>query len=203
MTQATGTSRPGGRTARTRDAVHAAVRELLAESTDGTVSLPEVAARSGVHQATVYRRWRTVEALLLDVAMTDLNERSPVPATGDLRADLLFYGRGLAESVARPGGLGLLRALISATADPAVGLAGAGELSRQRMEQFQAMLDRDGATELTPTDILELIHFPVYVAAMMLHGQRAPDDPSMPGHVERLVDNVIAVREHRRRADRS
>lgn len=198
MTQATGTSRPGGRTARTRDAVHAAVRELLTESPDGTVSLPEVAARSGVHQATIYRRWRTAAALLLDVAMTDLNERSPVPATGDLRADLLRYGRGLAASVVRPGGLGMLRALISATADPAVGLAGAGELSQQRMDQFQAMLDHDGVTELTPTDILELIHFPVYVAAMMLHGRPAPDDPSTPGNIERLVDNVIAVREHRR-----
>ncbi|MEV6350858.1 TetR/AcrR family transcriptional regulator C-terminal ligand-binding domain-containing protein [Actinoplanes sp. NPDC051851] len=198
MTQVTGNARPGGRTARTRDAVHAAVRELLATSADGTISLPEVAARSGVHQATIYRRWRTAEALLLDVAMADVNDRSPVPATGDLRADLLAYGRHLAVSVTRPGGLGLLRALISAAADPAVGLAGAGELTEQRMERFQTMLDRAGATELTPVDILELIHFPLYVAAMMLHGQRPPDVPEMPGNVERLVDNVIAVLEHRR-----
>ncbi|WP_424890165.1 hypothetical protein [Streptomyces sp. XH2] len=45
MTQASGIARPGGRTARTREAVRAATRELLAESTtDGTVEIAEVAA---------------------------------------------------------------------------------------------------------------------------------------------------------------
>lgn len=191
MTQATGTSRPGGRTARTRDAVHAAVRALLAESGDGTVNLQEVAARAGVHTATVYRRWRTAEALLLDVAIADVNGRSPVPATGDLQADLLVYGRRLAESVSRPGGLGLLRALISAAADPSVGALGAGDLSRPRLEQFQALLDRSGTTELTPMDLFELVLSPLYIAGMM----RIPD---LPDSVPRLVDNVLAVRDHRR-----
>jgi len=46
MSQATGVTRPGGRTARTRAAVHAATRELLAESADGTVEIAAVAANA-------------------------------------------------------------------------------------------------------------------------------------------------------------
>ncbi|WP_436531250.1 TetR/AcrR family transcriptional regulator C-terminal ligand-binding domain-containing protein [Actinoplanes sp. HUAS TT8] len=200
MTQATGTARPGGRTARTREAVHAAVHALLAESGDGVIHLPEVAARAGVHPATLYRRWRTAEALLLDVAIADVNERSPVPATGDLRADLLAYGNRLEASVSRPGGLGLLRALISAAADPEVGLLGAGALSQPRLAQFQVLLDRSGTTELTPIDLFELILSPIYIAGMMRQGTPSPDAPEFPGRVDRLVDNVLAVRNHRRAA---
>ncbi|WP_052720358.1 TetR/AcrR family transcriptional regulator [Actinoplanes rectilineatus] len=202
MTQATGNTRPGGRTARTREAVHAAVRELLAASPDTTIGLPEVAARAGVHPATVYRRWRTAEALLLDVAFTDVSERSPVPATGDLRADLLTYAHGLAEAVVRPGGLGLIRAYIAAMADPVLGLAGADALGRPRMEQFQAMLDAAGAVELTPVDVFEMIHSPLYIAAMILNGRPRPDDPAMPGDPGRLVATVLAVLASRRAAAR-
>jgi hypothetical protein len=128
------------------------------------------------------------------------HEQTPVPATGDLRADLLDYGRRLVASVGRPGGLSLLRAFVAAAADPQVGLAGAGDLGQPRLDRFQALLDSSGATELTPIDLFELIHSPVYVAAMLLHGRGLAGVPEIPGNIERLVDNVIAVREHRRRS---
>lgn len=80
-----------------------------------------VAARSGVHSVTIYRRWQTPAALVLDVAVEDLTDREPVPATGDLRADLLAYAGRLITSVSRPAGLGLFRALVAAANDPAVG----------------------------------------------------------------------------------
>ena len=102
MPEHTGSDRPGGRTARTRRAVHDAVRELLSEP--GTeLSIPAVAARSGVHETTVYRRWRTIESLVLDVALERVTAESPVPATGDLRADLTSYVHQLLTALQRAG----------------------------------------------------------------------------------------------------
>ncbi|GAA5195295.1 TetR/AcrR family transcriptional regulator [Microbacterium jejuense] len=192
--QAVGTTRPGGRTARTRLAVLAAVRELIAETGEAVPSIPAVAERSGVHAATIYRRWRTPEALVIDVALADVNERSPIPATGDLRADLTAYTTQLIGDAARPGGLAFLHALTAAAGTPEVGAAALPSLVEPRMEHFQRMLDAGGATELTPMDMLSLLIAPVSLGTML--GSLPDDADAAAAH---LVDNVIAVEEYRRR----
>ncbi|MFI5934670.1 TetR/AcrR family transcriptional regulator C-terminal ligand-binding domain-containing protein [Actinoplanes sp. NPDC051494] len=186
MVQETGRARPGGRTARTQEAVHAAVRELLGENPGGVFTIAEVAARSGVHQATIYRRWRSPSGLLLDIAVGEINDRSPVPATGDLRADLSAYATRLATGMTGPGALDFLRALIAAANDSVE------ELALPRVEQFQAMLDAAGAHELSPVDIVELILAPMYLRAMLPVAAW-----NGLAEAERLVDNVLAVRERR------
>jgi AcrR family transcriptional regulator len=195
MTQAQGVSRPGGRTGRTRSAVHAAVRELLAAHDGATPTMAEVAAASGVHLATIYRRWRTPRALILDVAVDDLNRRAPVTVTGDLRLDLLTYARGLAAGVATSKDLGFLRTLISAAADPDLGTADIQALVTRRTDRFQEILDAGGATELTPIDLLDNLLAPVYLRALLSE----PMSPDGPEPV-RLVDNLLAIRDARRSA---
>ncbi|GIM70027.1 TetR/AcrR family transcriptional regulator [Winogradskya consettensis] len=190
MAQQTGTARPGGRTARTRESVHAAVRELMVELPGGGITIADIATRSGVHQATIYRRWRSPNALLLDVAVNDLAARAPVPATGDLRADLTAYASRLSQELTRPGGLDFFRAIVAAAHES---VEGSLELMVPRLDQFQAMLDASGTAELTPLDVFELILAPMYVRAMLPAGawQRFADPAT-------LVDNVLAVRDHRR-----
>ncbi|MFD4957639.1 TetR/AcrR family transcriptional regulator C-terminal ligand-binding domain-containing protein [Microbacterium sp. NPDC058389] len=195
--QAVGTTRPGGRTARTRTAVLAAVRELIAETGEAMPGIPSVAERSGVHAATIYRRWRTPEALLIDVALADVNERSPIPVTGDLRADLTAYTTQLIGDATRPGGLSFLHALAAAAENPDVGAAALPSLVEPRMEQFQRMLDAGGATRLTPMDLLSLLIAPVSLGTML---GALPED--VDAAAAQLVDNVIAVEEHRRRGRR-
>ncbi|WP_157868618.1 TetR-like C-terminal domain-containing protein [Streptomyces caatingaensis] len=190
MTHAPGTARPGGRTARTREAVRAATRELLAESTDGTVDIAEVAARSGVHLATVYRRWRTADGLIIDAVVDDLDSRSPLPATGDLRADLHTWITNLLTDLTHPGHLAFFRALLRAGGDGQDTLA----FAEPRIRQIQATLDAADATVLTWMDIFELVLAPAYVRALL----SMPMDPAT--EAVRLVDNVLAVRsarEHR------
>ncbi|WP_282204193.1 TetR/AcrR family transcriptional regulator C-terminal ligand-binding domain-containing protein [Kitasatospora fiedleri] len=190
MTQATGTSRPGGRTARTREAVHAATRELLAESADGTVELAEVAARSGVHVATLYRRWRTADGLIIDTVVEELGRRSPLPATGDLRADLLGWTSRLLAELGEPGHLAFFRAMLRAGDQGEHGL----DFVEPRIRQLQATLDAAGATVLTWGDVFELILAPAYVRALLA----SPMDPATDA--PRLVDNIIAIRTARERA---
>ena len=64
---ATQLQRPGGRSARVRTAVHDAVLDLVAKNPWDPLTVALVAERSGVHQATIYRRWETLAGLLNDV----------------------------------------------------------------------------------------------------------------------------------------
>src|SRR5207248_10505689 len=63
VSAAPGTLRPGGRTARTRAAVFEATLAELALRGYADLSLDGVAARSGVHKTTIYRRWRSRDQL--------------------------------------------------------------------------------------------------------------------------------------------
>ncbi|BFO18256.1 hypothetical protein SHKM778_46440 [Streptomyces sp. KM77-8] len=95
-------SRPGGRSARIRSAVHRAVRELLADEADELLTIPVVAARAGVHATTVYRRWGSVGELLADVATSRFSDDIVVPDTGSLRGDLERYASDLAKDLNDP-----------------------------------------------------------------------------------------------------
>ena len=195
MGELSGTTRPGGRTARTRERVLSAVRELLAAPDAPFPTVSDVAVRAGVNSVTIYRRWGTVEALVLDVAVTDVNRDSPLEATGDLRADLLAWARRLVAEVSRPEGLTLFHAIAAAARASAAwtGATGLDDLLQPRLDQFQAVLDADGTSGLTPYDVVDLILAPVYLAVLFSPSGRLAGtvDP------ERLVDNLVAVRDQR------
>jgi AcrR family transcriptional regulator len=193
MTQATGTTRSGGRTARTRAAVHAATRELLDSSADGTVEMAAVAELSGVHIATLYRRWRTPEGLIVDTIVSELSTRSPLPATGDLRADLTVWVTTLLTDLSRPSHLSFVRALIAIGKEARDEGADVPSFAEPRAQEIQATLDAAGVTDLTWWDVFDLVLGPAYMRALL----SAPMDPTTD--VQRLVDNVMAVVEHRAR----
>ncbi|MFI0712168.1 TetR-like C-terminal domain-containing protein [Streptomyces inhibens] len=88
-----GMCRPGGRTARTREAVLTAALEELDSTEFRELTIDKLARRSGVHSATIRRRWRTVDGVVCDL----LTERSGFVRfsdTGNFRKDL----RVLAEA---------------------------------------------------------------------------------------------------------
>jgi AcrR family transcriptional regulator len=105
--KAPGTLRPGGRTARTRAAVLAAVTGELIEHGYAGASVERVAARAGIAKTTIYRRWGGLDGLLADLMAGYAAQQIPVPDQGDLGSDL----RALA------------RAVVAALRDPAIGAA--------------------------------------------------------------------------------
>lgn len=87
------TSRPGGRTARTRAAVRDATLAELAEHGYAGLTVEAVATRSGVHKTTVYRRWGGVDGLVVDaLALADEDDWAP-PDTGSFDDDLRELAR--------------------------------------------------------------------------------------------------------------
>lgn len=83
------------------DAVRSAVLELLAEGGYDAVSFQRVAARAGVGQPTVYRRWAT-KAELVEAALFPVAQWAPPPRTGALGDDLRALGEGIVEGMLHP-----------------------------------------------------------------------------------------------------
>jgi AcrR family transcriptional regulator len=183
MTELLGLERPGGRTAETRRAVHKAARELLGE-VDAELSIPSVAARSGVHSTTLYRRWGTIESLLLDVAVDDVNEQSPVPTSGNLEADLTEYVHHLLKSIRDLGQSAFFQILLSAARQAATTEDVLG-LIQPRLASFQAMLDAAGITGIDAMRLVETVIAPAYFWAQL----GAPLDPDRD--TPRLVETTL------------
>ena len=89
--------RTGGRSARVREAVLGAAFSELIDSGYAALSVEAVASRAGVNKTSIYRRWPTLDDLLVDALTTWSLEALPGPDTGSIETDLLALGKQLAE----------------------------------------------------------------------------------------------------------
>jgi len=89
--------RTGGRSARVRDAILTAAFGELVDNGYAALSVEAVASRAGVNKTTIYRRWPTLDDLLVDALMEWSRDAFPSRDTGSIETDLLALGRQLAE----------------------------------------------------------------------------------------------------------
>jgi len=71
----------------------AALTLFIEQGVEGT-SIEAVASKAGVGKASIYRRWRSKEDLLID-AVIEVFAEAPRPDTGNLRDDLIHSTRSL------------------------------------------------------------------------------------------------------------
>jgi AcrR family transcriptional regulator len=180
------TTRPGGRSARVRAAVHRATQELLAEGGPQAATIPAVAQRAGVHATTVYRRWGSAGELQAAVALGRLTGELVVPDTGSLRGDLTQWAHDVLTDLADPDTLLMLRTVLGATPDAAVRCACVAD----RHAQLEAMLEEERARGQVPPDaerLLEMLLGPIYFRALF-------DEAPLPAErVGALVDQALAL----------
>lgn len=180
--------RPGGRAARVRQAVLAAAMEVLTEEGIARLSIAEVAARAGVNETTVYRRWGSREKLVLDAMLAGSDEGIPVPDTGSVRTDLAAFAHALAEYLATPTGRSVARAA-SLSADPDLAEAWR-DFWKSRLDQAGVIISRAVERGELPADTdaalaLELLCSPLQTRSLLGH---RPIEPELP---ERLADLVL------------
>lgn len=96
------TTRPGGRSARVRDAVLDAVHAELVEHGYQRLTVENVADRAGVHKTTVYRRWGTVDVLVADALDRGRDVDWPVPDTGSVEGDLVALATEVVDTFTDP-----------------------------------------------------------------------------------------------------
>jgi AcrR family transcriptional regulator len=167
------TRRPGGRTARTRAAVLAAVEaELLDHGVDG-LTVDAVADRSGVHRATVYRRWRDVGGLLADALTAGREDDWQPPDLGSLTADLTALNQDVVLHLT--GDRSLSRALIVASFRSPAAASALREFLDDRYRRCEIAVERAVARGEAPagTDARRLLvaaTAPLYHEILLLGG---------------------------------
>src|SRR5215203_1890707 len=84
--------------------IRAAILRLLGEVGYGALTMDAVASEAGVGKATIYRRWRTKEELVVDtVAELNAVEAEPVD-TGSVEGDLRAVMHAMVALVNSPAG---------------------------------------------------------------------------------------------------
>lgn len=167
--RAPGTVRTGGRTGKVRAAVFSATLLELAENGYAALSVERIAERAGVHKTTVYRRWRTKDALLAVAIAEFVEDLFPIPSYESIAEDLRSMGRSLVDLLTSdvPTVQGAVRALFFDAAN----VAQIAELKRhlyaqryQRAESFvSAAIDRGelpGDTDAR--ELVGLVMAPIY-----------------------------------------
>jgi AcrR family transcriptional regulator len=180
--------RPGGRSAKVAAAVHQAVTDLISERGYSGFTVGEIAARAGVADSSIYRRWGNLEALLADVTFNRLNAQSPMPDTGSLEGDLRTYAANVAREITGPDGLAVVRLAVALSGNGQEGSKAAEDIRAKRMGQLQSMLDRArdrGEDAPDAYGVLDHILAPMYIR--VLFGM-VPLDPE---YIDGLVDRVL------------
>lgn len=189
MTDQRPARRPGGRSALVRVKVHQAVLDLLAERGTAELSIPVVAQRAGVNPTSIYRRWRTREGLLADVAMSRLEHDLPLPDTGSLRGDLTAWAASAAADLARPEGKLFLLALITSIPSTPEAQAERDQHLQRRIRAIRQVTDRAAGRGENPPDpgtIADAVLGPLYRRA--LWGTL----PADPAYASSLVDRLLS-----------
>ena len=182
------------------EAIAGAVLQALVERGYDGMTVDHVARLAGVGRATLYRRWPTKTAMVLDALGRG---RIPVledPDSGDPQADFLGLLRTLQATFEREHHV--IRALqIEAARHPEIGLALGRDFIRQRHEVFVGVLRRAAtAGLLRATSDLELqarIGPALLWQDLALSGNEP--DPDLP---RRIADLIFADRAEPRRSKR-
>ena len=182
--------RPGGRSARVREAAIAATLAELADHGYAALSLENVARRSGVHKTTLYRRWGTREDLVLEAMLDRADLNITVPDTGSLRDDLSELARTAAANAATPEVAAMARAVVAqADHDPTL------DAARRRFWTARLALDGtiveraiqrgDVPPETDPHTVIESIIGPIHLR-LLLTGE-----PVDQAFLDAVVDTVL------------
>lgn len=184
--------RPGGRSARVREAVHQAVLDAIVEHGVDRVGIPDISRRAGVRDSSIYRRWGSRENLILDVLLEYSGRVLPVPDTGTFEGDLARFAAELAAYLATPLGGGLARALAYVTdTEEMAELRAAFWAGRFRAVRplFDRAIERgEIAPDTDPAVALELLIGPLHFRATLI---RQPVDVDctdrLAAHVARAL----------------
>jgi AcrR family transcriptional regulator len=100
--------------------IRAAILRLLADVGYGALTMDAVASEAGVGKATIYRRWRTKQDLVVDT-ISDLNrDVATPPDTGSLEGDLRAMLRSMVSVITGPTGAATLSLLSTVPHQPAL-----------------------------------------------------------------------------------
>ena len=111
-----GTTRPGGRSQRNRQAVLAAALDELNTYGYGGLSAARIAERAGVHRTTVHRRWPRLADLISEALIDAAATAVTIPDEGNIHSDLRVLLHSIAGLLESEDARRTVRSLVSDTA---------------------------------------------------------------------------------------
>ena len=171
-----------------RRAVLAAAVELLAEGGFDDFRVAAVAQRSGTHETSIYRHWKTRENLAVDALVTLSADAIPVPDTGDVRGDLVAFLTDLRRYLSTPLGTALLKVVALDLDDDRRRVR--RRFWSARLEATLAIIDRaverrELAPDVDPQLALEMLSAPLQSRILLI------DEPLEESLPERLTDLLL------------
>ncbi|MFI6179995.1 TetR/AcrR family transcriptional regulator C-terminal ligand-binding domain-containing protein [Nonomuraea sp. NPDC051191] len=166
-----GAVRPGGRTARVREAVLQAAGDTLAEKGFYGLDLGDIARLADVGKTTVYRRWGTPGALAADL-LKDMAETSlPRARNGSVAEDLRDNARLVVKTLTDPRQGRLFKALIAASLCDEEAARALHRFYAVRIEEWSGCVtDAIGRGELPsgadPRRVIAAVSAPLYYALL-------------------------------------
>lgn len=183
--------RTGGRSARVREAVLTATLDQVVEHGIEGLTIGDVAARAGVAETTIYRRWGTRTALIAEAVTEMAAVGNPAPDTGTLRGDLQQLAEQISDLITRPGIARLLGTTIALSADQGVAAA-RHRFWNERFERTSHVIGRavdrgELSDEVDPREVLETLSAPLYFRLLV------SDQPLDSAFVTRCIDHTLTL----------
>ena len=170
--------------------IRAAILRLLAEVGYGALTMDAVASEAGVGKATIYRRWRTKEDLVVDT-VSDLNAVEATPAdSGSLEGDLRQMLHSMVDTITGPAGAAVLSLLSTVPHQPALAEAfRAGPLQVWRDAFAQVWERAEGRGEVQSS----FAGTPVgeAVSALLVQRWLLTGEPVTEAYADEVLDTVV------------
>ncbi|RJO75617.1 TetR/AcrR family transcriptional regulator [Nocardia panacis] len=132
-----------------RAVLDATMRQIETVGID-QVRIAEVAAAAGVHETSIYRRWKTLPRLVADALVAYSTVEIPIPDTGSVRTDLTRFALALSRFVGTRLGAALVRSAVLQADDPEVIAARAEYWARRLAVAEQIVRRAKDRGEVTP-----------------------------------------------------
>ena len=191
-------SRP--RSAESHAAILQAALELVVEGGLQGTTIEGIAARAGVGKTTIYRRWKSKEALFTEAART-IALPLPDPDTGSLRGDVLAIAAFNIEHVPRKAALMMPRLMVEAADDPALFAVMHEVLVDPRRRLFKVVLQRaidrgELREDIDLDDATDLLIGPL-IYEILITGADLPNVGKLAGRILDLALEGLAPRRSR------
>ena len=159
------------------------------------LTIAEVAARAGVHETSIYRRWGTKHALARDACVHYGEVALAIPDTGSLRSDLVTLLERLGAILRSPQGRTVLA--LSLSQHPHV-VAARQDFWQRRFDSIRTIFDRavsrrEFPRRADPMVVLETLIAPLYFR-VVISGGPLENWPTIEV-IDRML-KAYAVRQH-------
>src|SRR4051794_26351986 len=191
MTDSPRSTRGGRPRDPSRDGViRAAILRLLAEVGYGALTMDAVASEAGGGKATIYRRWRTKQDLVVDT-ISDLNQFVAAPPdTGSIEGDLRAMMHLVAEATHSPAGAAIRSLLPAMQYQPSLVEAfRQGPLSEWRRAYGEMWARAEARGEVRPG--LAQAGTAEGTSALIVQRGLLPGEPVDDEYVDRVLQVVV------------